>query len=841
MKFGRNYYKHQIAEWADAYMNYAALKRLCKESTASTNLQGKGQIRRFFSCLFPRALHEIHDSDPLAFIELAARCLSAIDTVHQFYGDNFITLLLKLRSKSGLSYDVNAGYTGYFDSYGLNNVELQHQKASFMELVAEFDKLRWYGRVNSDGFRKIICKIRSLGTNGVHIAVQVENTLCRLEFATQAQCLGVLGNLHKVIALITQAQQNLQKEPLKAQDSFCIQLAKVNPSIPALPFFRVVENNDSLELGKLIDDTCKGDLVFSRREFLQVLFQCSTRCSYHSWVDVLISRAISQDAVVVIESCLRYIIAELCWSTSIAQQAKPSSYGTCLSLLTYMLDHLLARKLDILYKQDHLGRIHLHYACECDSAEVCGIILKSMKAWEEFDAGDTISAILLKDMQSRSPIQVSVLGGYLEVTKTLIHFEGCNPCSDLDILRPELLLLAIRSNFTETVAFLLNFDLDVNCSDALGQTPLYLAAQSGNETLISLLLRYDPAVDRPESTKNWTPLVIASLAGFTTIAQDLLGHGANIEHRDHAGWTAIDHASYRGHIPLAKVLSKAATELSHKQAAELQHRLKTSSKRNLLARGQPRRTVSTTGSSVVVNLGSLDSPNPTPAVCLSPHLIENPSIIHPKSLFSLGVSMVGTTNPTYTIPLPLLEDATNKPWTFTTIEPMNAKLLFEVFRNRSANTEGRELVGRGMALLDSYKRSHATKRESLCRDFTVPILSTMGLEYIGSVIFSFIISTPLVLPNTPLINTEALWSENGPSKVVGHRGNLIHFYPCIFTDRSQAWGRIYYLLQDYRLGKIASRCESIPQWPSIDTDSILQSYLSAVHLGASYVEVSFWA
>ena len=41
MKFGRNYYKHQLAQWADAYMNYDALKRLCAESTASANLEGK--------------------------------------------------------------------------------------------------------------------------------------------------------------------------------------------------------------------------------------------------------------------------------------------------------------------------------------------------------------------------------------------------------------------------------------------------------------------------------------------------------------------------------------------------------------------------------------------------------------------------------------------------------------------------------------------------------------------------------------------------------------------------------------------------------------------------------
>lgn len=34
----------------------------------------------------------------------------------------------------------------------------------------------------------------------------------------------------------------------------------------------------------------------------------------------------------------------------------------------------------------------------------------------------------------------------------------------------------------------------------------------GNETFISLLFRYKPVVDRPETTKDWTPLIIASQA-----------------------------------------------------------------------------------------------------------------------------------------------------------------------------------------------------------------------------------------------------------------------------------------------------------------------------------------
>ncbi len=165
--------------------------------------------------------------------------------------------------------------------------------------------------------------------------------------------------------------------------------------------------------------------------------------------------------------------------------------------------------------------------------------------------------------------------------------------------------------------------------------------------LVRLLLRSKPDIDRPEITTNWTPLIIASLAGFTTIAEFLLEHGANVEHRDHAGWTAIDRASYRGHITLGKALSEAAADLSHRQAVEIQHQLKTPSKRKLPTRGQPRRIVSTTESCVVVNLGSLASPNPTSAVCLSPHVIEDPSIIHPESLYSLRVQWwIRQTQPT---------------------------------------------------------------------------------------------------------------------------------------------------------------------------------------------------
>ena len=199
-------------------------------------------------------------------------------------------------------------------------------------------------------------------------------------------------------------------------------------------------------------------------------------------MDILISHAISLGTVAVIEKCVRYVIDELYCSTGKPQKTNPSGYTTSLSLSIYMLDSLLARRLDVLHKVDSLGRIPLHYACECDLPEVYRIILRSMKAWEKLGAGNTKLAIFLKDIQSRSPIAISVLSGHLEVAKMLISFEGPKDSGDLAALHPplsaafsELLLFAIKSDFIEAAVCLLYLDTDVDCSDSLGQTPLFVA------------------------------------------------------------------------------------------------------------------------------------------------------------------------------------------------------------------------------------------------------------------------------------------------------------------------------------------------------------------------------
>ena len=305
------------------------------------------------------------DSDHLVYLKLVLHCITAIDSVEHFYHNTYTILLLKLplrTSYQGPRHDTELNLTGLFNLHELGHVESHHHKAAIVALVAELDKLRWYGRVNTDAFRKIIRRIDSLNAEGSNIVTQVEDHLCKSEFATQAQCLKVLESLNKALTYTSESRQEISKKPSSIQQIFCTRIAKVDPSISALPIFRAIESDNSLELGKLIDAVCKGDLNFSRLQFLHVLFECSIQCcSKSSWVDVLISRAISLDAVLAIEDCLRDAVVKLGRAQSRRQQMTPSDHELSPPLLTYILDRLLAKGLNLLYRQDYLGRIPLHY------------------------------------------------------------------------------------------------------------------------------------------------------------------------------------------------------------------------------------------------------------------------------------------------------------------------------------------------------------------------------------------------------------------------------------------------------------------------------------------------
>ena len=81
MKFGRDYHKHQLAEWSDAYVNYADLKRLCKASSAAANEQGKERpiqhpfphVERLTKAVLPLELIRYHSSQYLSVASMNSK------------------------------------------------------------------------------------------------------------------------------------------------------------------------------------------------------------------------------------------------------------------------------------------------------------------------------------------------------------------------------------------------------------------------------------------------------------------------------------------------------------------------------------------------------------------------------------------------------------------------------------------------------------------------------------------------------------------------------------------------------------------------------------------------
>jgi|APEBP8051072266_1049373.scaffolds.fasta_scaffold04505_3 hypothetical protein len=122
------------------------------------------------------------------------------------------------------------------------------------------------------------------------------------------------------------------------------------------------------------------------------------------------------------------------------------------------------------------------------------------------------------------------------------------------------LLNAATKGVTRTVKRLLADGIDPNVRNAVGWTPLILAAAERHSDTVAVLLEAgsDP---NAANTLGRTALMFASIYGQDTIVRLLLEHGAkpNLVPNDHSGWTALMAAAARGHVnTVALLLSHGA-------------------------------------------------------------------------------------------------------------------------------------------------------------------------------------------------------------------------------------------------------------------------------------------
>lgn len=114
----------------------------------------------------------------------------------------------------------------------------------------------------------------------------------------------------------------------------------------------------------------------------------------------------------------------------------------------------------------------------------------------------------------------------------------------------EDLLAAAESGENATVFDLIRRGMDVNTTDAQGNTLLMISARTGNLVLLDSLLKNRVNVNRRNRYGD-TAMMLASMQGHIEVVRQLAEHGAQI---DGEGWTPLHYAIFRGSLELVQFL-----------------------------------------------------------------------------------------------------------------------------------------------------------------------------------------------------------------------------------------------------------------------------------------------
>lgn len=148
------------------------------------------------------------------------------------------------------------------------------------------------------------------------------------------------------------------------------------------------------------------------------------------------------------------------------------------------------------------------------------------------------------------------------------------------ILLPLLFLLAVPAwaqnifkaaqfNDITGLKFLLNYGINVDDKDALGNTPLIIAIKNGQKRAADFLLEKDANVDAQNKAGN-TALIIACTNGDMEDVNLLIEHHAGLDIQNAGGVTALIAAVKAGDTQAVKQLLQSGASIN---VADGQHKL----------------------------------------------------------------------------------------------------------------------------------------------------------------------------------------------------------------------------------------------------------------------------
>ncbi|PGH05743.1 hypothetical protein AJ80_08300 [Polytolypa hystricis UAMH7299] len=627
------------------------------------------------------------------------------------------------------------------------------------ELRDQLEDLQWYNKVNGDAIYKIYCKIDKFGGQTFQHFTNQRRRFMNSRGPFSVKCMKAREEVNKAIADLEKACSHSLPVAEEPKSSLIEMPDSKGPNAQRTGDEKVLSSSGA--------SPYNGDLLQLINASKKILDHC------HRWSGANIVS--SDDHKAKDRDRLIHLLVLIGRADIVETGSEaPSScfQGVTNDDLSAMVTSIFltrdgSNKADVFVMPDSLGRVSLHYAAMYGLSPFCEMILKCLRI-KDYEPSIAENAILLRDSAGYTPLHYTVINGYSSITKLFLEVLGKQPrdaaVGDLERLLEELLIIAIRYQHDDIVSLLVQ--IDIRHTTKFGYTPLYSAVQIGRADYVDILLAESATnaiIDGQEPVNGWTPLIIGCIQGHLEIVNRLLEAGANQETKDNSGWTAQEHATFRGHLEVAASLESLGME-SHiggpASSATVSKEVKYSfcPKQHYL----------------IVNLGGMQERKPVVAVALRDCLSDYKNCVPRRVEYSIEVSSPEGTKPLVSLPLPILENTVNEPLVIPVKNISDSQLIFSIHRYASLAEPSAipvvELVGKGIALPGKQKDFCGDGREPMLREYAVHILDTKHLGCIGTVTFTCLIVKPFRFTDVVAPSITYPRVRDSSVQLVGHRG-----------------------------------------------------------------------
>ena len=160
----------------------------------------------------------------------------------------------------------------------------------------------------------------------------------------------------------------------------------------------------------------------------------------------------------------------------------------------------------------------------------------------------------VKALNEKRTLHKAVSSGFTEIVKILLNI-GVN-INGLDFYGEMPLHLAVHYKADLLIVqILLENGANIEARDSEDKTALYKACQYQKHEIVQELLKHNPEIDAvSKASHGTTPLQAAAFVGNVKIFEELMKHGANIDHLDFSKMSVLTYAVFGSNVHIVKKL-----------------------------------------------------------------------------------------------------------------------------------------------------------------------------------------------------------------------------------------------------------------------------------------------